>query len=126
MNIITESKGFNHLNCFWYYDQIIAMHEISNTSLYVESTGELEVYLPVDKNSDYERLYKGHQAVEHAEMLGYTDNDIHRLITDDKFQLSNWFIFKYKERNIEIELDNTSTEYNEAIEILDEYIDEML
>jgi len=124
MNTFAERLGNNKLNSFWYYDETIATYESEHRWLICEAKGEIEVYLPKSLDDDTEELFKGVDAVLQAELLEYTDEDIEFLLLEDKFRLNNWFGFEYTEGVVEITMDSVSSDYEEAIEMTQEYIGE--
>jgi len=124
MNTFAERLGNNKLNSFWYYGDTVATYETENRYLVCEACGAIEVYLPKSFDDSTEELFKGENAVIQAEILGYDDDDIELLLSEDKFRLNNWFSFRYEEGDVSTEFDDVANDYDEALEMTQDYINE--
>ena len=123
MRILTEKLGEDRLDSFWYHNEgLIAEFETDKGSIELSASGEIEVYLPIEKNSDIEDLFKGDNAVEQALRLDFTDTDLKHLYENDKFGLNNWLSIENSEcyDNPELTLEIVCSTYDEGIQKLEE------
>ena len=118
-------KKENREDSFWYRDDSIARVQFPNgKKLYVDCCGEIRVQFEIDGES-----YRNHKAIERAEELNFTDEDLDRIgIEFDAFGNNNWFAIR--EVNIKGECISDDLgiggNYDEAIAILESVAEEKM
>ena len=110
INKISEEKK----DSFW-YDGIIAIYHLNDDTerkIEVRATGEIRVTFEPDGVT-----YKNHKAVEEAEYLNLTDEDLNKLNEHDGWGNNNWFEGILLDKNNKVIADNLFVEfdYDEAI-----------
>lgn len=112
----------NREDAFWYYDSAIAMFKLPNGNiLYAESRGQIRVQF--EENCAF---YKGSQAVDIANDLNLTDEDLSKLSEFDGWGMNNWFAIVEVSKNGDIISDDLrlAGDYDEAIQMLNEVAQE--
>ena len=119
VDMISEDKK----DSFWYFNTLIAEEEVSDGGkLKLYAAGDIEVYLPLTNDTDEIALFKGNNAIAHAEKLGYTDIDIDLLHAEDQFRLANWFQYEYIIDDVSTYMDDVIYDYDEAVEGIHNYL----
>ncbi len=111
------TKRPNREDAFWYRGDDIAQIKLSNGNvLYAETSGEIQVAFEEEGN-----CFKGGEAVEEAERLGLTDEDLNQLNEHDGWRMNNWFhIIMVDGDNVMSDDLGICHDYDEAITLLKE------
>ncbi len=101
---------------FWYNGQVATVSTGEKT-ISIEAQGD--VLVSFNKDED---LYPNDKARKEATKRGYTDRKLNRMNTHDGWSNNNWFAFYWVENDQY--LDTTSINYNEAIKVAKELINQ--
>ena len=114
--ILTKKISKDKIDSFWYYDNDIAKIGFPNgKKLFLETHGVMRVMLEEDTI-----FLSNNQALEKAERLNFTDDDLNKLNLFDGWDNNNWFavIMVDADGNSDGDDYGIAGDYDEAIELL--------
>lgn len=116
IEILTPKKE-NREDSFWYRDDSIAMAQFPNgKKLYADACGEIRIRFEEDG-----QVYRNHKAVERAEELNLTDENLEKIgIEFDGIGDNNWFAIREVNQDGELTGEDLAIggDYDETITLL--------
>jgi hypothetical protein len=113
LEIITPKLEYREDAMFYYGKEIAKVQLPNGKKLYLESRGELEIFL---SNGNV----KGSNALDWLLENNYNDENLNEIYVDDRVIMSNWFVIVEVDVNGETISDDLglSDTYTEALDVL--------
>ena len=120
INIIQAKIAENKQESFWYEGQIATI-ETDHGVYSLEACGDIRLDF-----GEPDDVYKNWSAVEHANDLGLTDNDLELLRDRDAFGNNNWFEVVCIRENGEVDscIGDVDYTYDDAIVMLETAVED--